>query len=163
MKKYLLLAASVLFSIALSAQCNQYYHVKNGTSWTISNYDAKGKLQGKTIQKITAYTESTNGFEATFEIASVDKKGEQTTLGSSTLICKEGVIYFDMNDMFPQEQMQSMEGFEMSVEGTNLELPASLKTGQELKDANIIMNINGPMAMAFKIDITERKVVGEET
>ncbi len=163
MKKYLLLAASILFSLALSAQCNQYYHVKNGTSWTISNYNAKGKLQGKTIQKITAYKESSNGFEATFEITSVDKKGEQTTLGSSTLICQDGVIYFDMQDLFPEEQMQAMQDFDMSVEGTNLELPASLKTGQELKDANIIMNISGPMAMAFKINVTERKVIGEET
>ncbi|MCF6353028.1 MAG: DUF3108 domain-containing protein [Cyclobacteriaceae bacterium] len=163
MKKYLLLAASVLFSVALSAQCNQYYHVKNGTSWTISNYNAKGKLQSKTIQKVAAYKESSNGFEATFEITLVDKNGEQTTLGANTLTCEGGVIYFDMNDLFPQEQMQSMQDFEMSVEGTNLELPASLKTGQELKDANIIMNISGPMPMAFKIDVTERKVVGEET
>ncbi len=163
MKKYLLLAVAVLFSLALSAQCNQYYHVKMGTSWTLSNYNAKGKLQGKIIQKVTAYKESSGSFEATFEITSVDNKGEQMVLGSSTMKCEGGVIYFDMNDMFPQEQMQSMQGFDMVVEGTNLELPASLKTGQILKDANIIMNISGPMAMAFKIDITERKVVAEET
>ncbi len=163
MKKYFFIAAILIFNLDSKAQCNQYFKVKNGTNWTMSNFDAKGKLQGKTIQKVTEYSETSNEFVATFEITSVDKKGEQTMVGSSTMKCEDGVIYFDMNDMFPQEQMQSMENFEMTVEGTNLELPSSLKIGQELKDANIVMKVNGPMVMNFKIDITGRKVLGEET
>ncbi len=163
MKNYFLIAVVLFFYIDSNAQCNQYYKVKKGTNWTMSNFDAKGKLQGKTIQKVTEYLETADGFEATFEITSVDKKGEQTMVGSSTMKCEDGVIYFDMNDMFPQEQMQSMENFEMTVEGTNLELPSNLKTGQELKDANIVMKVNGPMVMNFKVDITGRKVLGEET
>jgi len=163
MKIFFFITVILITNLDLKAQCNQYYKVKNGTSWTLSNFNAKGKLQGKTIQKVTAYKESSNGFEATFELTAVDKKGEQTTLGSSTLRCEDGVIYFDMNDMFPQEQMQSMQNFDVTVEGTNLELPSTLKTGQELKDANIVMKVNGPMTMNFKIDITDRKVLGEET
>ncbi len=163
MKRIFLIGAFVFFTLATYAQCNQYYNVKEGTNWTTSNFNAKGKLQGKTIQKVTAYKELSNGFEATLEITSVDKKGEQTTIGSSTITCKDGVLFFDLNKMFPQEQMKGMEGFEMTVNGTNLELPSNLSTGQELKDANIVITINGPMVMNFKVDITERKVIGEET
>ncbi len=164
MKKLLIIGTLLFFSIASFAQCNQYYHVKEGTNWVVSNYNAKGKLEGKTIQKVTAYKELADKFEATFEITSVDKKGEQINVGSSTIKCDDGVIYFDMDKMFPQEQMQSMENFEMTVDGTNLELPSTLKTGQMLKDANIVMHINAsPMQMNFKIDITDRQVLGEET
>ena len=164
MKKVFLIGALVFFNLVASAQCNQYYKVKKGTNWTMSNYDAKGKLQGKTIQKVTEYSESSDAFTATFEITSVDKKGEQTLVGSSKMECKGGVIYFDMSDMFPQEQMQSMEDFDMTVDGENLELPENLKVGQDLKDANVVMHINAsPMQFNFKIDITERKVIGEET
>ncbi|MCF6359854.1 MAG: DUF3108 domain-containing protein [Cyclobacteriaceae bacterium] len=163
MKKYLLIVVVGFFNINSEAQCNQYFHVKKGTSWTLSNFNAKGKLQGKTIQKVSEYEESSNGFEAIFEITSVDKKGEQTLVGSSTLTCEGGVIYFDMSDMFPKEQMESMKDFDMTMKGTNVELPAELKKGQELKDANIVMSVSGPMTMNFKIDVTNRKVLGIET
>lgn len=161
--KQIFLVALVFLSIESFAQCNQFYHMQDGTNWTISNFNDKGKLQGKTIQKLTAYKESSNGFEATFEITSVDKKGEQTMVGSSTMNCEDGIIYFDMNDMFPDEQMQSMQGFNMTVDGTNLELPSNLETGQILKDAEIVMHIDAsPMKMNFKINITNRKVLAEE-
>ena len=164
MKKYFLIAAILFFSLDTKAQCNQYYKVKKGTNWTMSNYSAKGKLEGKTIQNVLEYSESSNGFEATFEITSVDKKGEQTVVGSSTMKCEDGVIAFDMSDMFPEEQMQSMESFDMTMDGENLELPNNLKVGQELKDASVVMSINAsPMKFTFKIDITDRKVLAEET
>ena len=163
MKRIFLIAAVLFFNLGSYAQCNHYFNVKEGTNWTLSNYDAKGKLQSKTIQKVSAYKETSNGFEATFNITSVDKKGEQTMLGSSTIVCDNGIIYFDMNDMFPKEQLQAMESFEMTVDGTNLELPANLKVGQELKDAEVNLHIDAsPMQMNFKINITERKVLAEE-
>jgi uncharacterized protein DUF3108 len=163
MKKLFLISALVFFSLGSIAQCNQFYNLKNGTNWTISNYDAKGKLQSKTIQKVSAYKESSSGFEATFDITSVDKKGEQTLAGSSTITCENGVVYFDMNDMFPDETIESMQSFEMTIDGTNLELPNNLEAGQVLKDANINLRIEAaPMQMNFKIDVTDRKVLAEE-
>jgi len=163
MKKYFLIAAVLFFTIDVNAQCNQYFKVQQGTNWTLSNYDAKGKLQGKTIQKVTEYSESSNGFVATFEVTSVDKKGEQTMIGSSKMTCENGVIFFDMNDMFPEEQMKSMKDMEMKLEGTNLELPDNLKVGQQLKDASVVMKVMGPMTMSFTIDIVDRNVIGKET
>ena len=163
MKKLSLIGALLIFSIATFAQCNQYYNVKEGTNWTTTNYSAKGKLESKTIQKVTEYSESSNGFEATFEITSVDDKGEQNTLGSSTMRCEDGVIYFDMEDMFPEEQMQSMQGFDMTVDGTNLELPANLKVGETLNDAEINLHISAsPMKLNFKVNITDRQVLAKE-
>lgn len=163
MEKIFFVLAISLLSLGAMAQCNQYYKLKKGTSWTISSYDAKGKSQGKTIQEVTAYTETADGFEATFKVTSVDKKGEQTVFGSSTIRCEGGVVYFDLEDMFPEEQMESMKEFDMSIDGVNIELPSTLKAGQQLKDANVVLHIEAsPMKMNFKIDITERKVIGEE-
>ena len=163
MRRLFLISTFLISSILSFAQCNQYYNVKKGTNWTTSNFSAKGKLESKTIQKVTAYTESSKGFEATFEITSVDDKGEQNTLGSSTMRCEGGVIYFDMEDMFPDEQMQSMQQFDITVDGTGLELPANLKVGQALKDAEINLHINAsPMKLNFMVNITEREVLAEE-
>lgn len=163
MKKAFLIAALIFLNIAASAQCNQYYNLKEGTSWTISNFDAKGKAQGKSIQKVTAFSETSNGFEATFKITSVDKNGEQAELGTSTIRCEGGVVYFDLEDMFPDEAMESMKDFDMSVDGTNLDMPSDLKIGQVLNDAHMVLLIEAsPMKMTFKIDITERQVIGGE-
>lgn len=163
MKKILVLSAFLIFSLTSFAQCNQFYKIKEGTYWHTTNYEAKGKLLGKTIQKVKAYEETSNGFKATLEITSEDKKGEQTFTGSSTITCEDGIIYFDMNDMFPEEQMQSMQEFEITVDGTNLQLPKDLKVGEFLKDAEISMHIEAtPIKMNFKINVTDRKVEAKE-
>lgn len=97
------------------------------------------------------------------EITFIDKDEVQMLLGSTTLKCEDGVIYFDLEDMFPSKTMESMENFEMSIEGTNLELPKNLKVGQSLKDVEIIMHIDSsPMKMTFKVNIIERMVPAEE-
>lgn len=164
MKKLLLvLFLSVVASYSF-AQCNAYYVIKKGTSWTISNFNAKGKLQGKTIQKVTEYKGTSNGFEATIDITSVDDKGEQYLAGSTTLICEDGVIYFDLEDMLPDEAMKSIESFDVSVDGTNLELPNNMEAGQSLKDAQLTMNVDAtPLKMKFIVNVTERKVEAEES
>ena len=109
MKKAILSTVLIALTTVAFAQCNQFYNLKEGTSWTISNFDAKGKAQGKTIQKVTAFSKSSDGFEATFKITSVDKKGEQSELGTSTMRCVGGVVYFDLEDMFPDDGIH--EGF----------------------------------------------------
>jgi len=164
MKKLLSILLLSVFSVTVFAQCNQYYVIKQGTTWEISNFSNKDKLEGKSIQKVTEYKETSEGFEATLEIISEDDKGEQVMAGSTKLLCENGVIRFDLRDVMPAETMESYENFEMSVDGTNIELPDNLKVGQELNDANVNFHIEAsPMQINFKFNITDRKVLAEET
>lgn len=145
------------------AQCNEFYVLKKGTSWQISNFDAKGKLQGKTIQKVIEYNETSNGFEATLELTAMDDKGEQYMAGTTTLKCEDGTILFNLEDMLPDEALKSVESFDVKVDGTNLELPDNLKIGQALKDAEMNMTVDAtPLKMNFKVSVTDRKVVDQE-
>lgn len=163
MKKLLLLLLMVLFGTYSYSQCNEYYVLKKGTSWQISNFNAKGKLEGKTIQKVTEYKQTDNGFEATLEIISQDENGEQVIAGTTTLKCENGIIYFDLEKMLPTQTLKSIEGFEVTVDGTNLELPDDLKAGQTLKDAEMTMHVEAtPLKMNFIVNVTDRKVESEE-
>lgn len=163
MKKLLLILLTVLFGTYSYSQCNEYYVLKKGTSWQISNFNAKGKLEGKTIQKVTEYKETANGFEATLEIISQDENGEQVIAGTTTLKCEGGTIYFDLENMLPTQTLKSIEGFEVTVNGNNLELPDDLKAGQALKDAEMTMLVEAsPLKLNFIVNVTDRKVEAEE-
>ncbi len=163
MKKLFIMAALFLVSSTGYSQCNQYYKLKKGTSWAITSYNAKGKLEGKMTQNVVEYKETSSGFEAELQMVFTDDKGEEVMNNTTTLTCKDGVVYFDVNDLVPQAQMEAMQNFEISMEGNGMEIPANLKAGQQLKDAHVIMHIDAsPMKMTFKIDVTDRKVVAEE-
>lgn len=163
MKKLVVLLVSVLINAVSFAQCNQYYKLKEGTSWTITSYNAKGKLEGKMVQKIVEYQETSSGFEAEMQMIFTDSKGEEAMNNTTTLICKDGVVHFDVKDLVPQAQMEAMQNFDISVEGDGMEIPDNLTTGQQLKDAHVVMHIDAsPMKMTFKIDVVDRKVLAEE-
>ena len=56
-----------------------------------------------------------------------------------------------------------MQSFEMKIDGTNLQLPDNLTSGQSLEDADINLRIDAsPLQMNFKISIIDRKVLSEE-
>lgn len=163
MKRLLLILLLALVGNYTFAQCNEFYVLKKGTSWQISNFNAKGKLQGKTIQKVIEYKETPNGFEATLELTAMDDKGEQYMAGTTTLTCEDGTILFNLEDMLPDEAMKSIESFDVKVDGTNLELPDNIKVGQSLKDAEMNMSVDAsPLKMNFRVSVTDRKVVAQE-
>lgn len=166
MKKHIMLIALVLISGSVFSQCDKIFDFREGTSWTWSNYDKKGKLLGKTIQKVDKYTEEGSSRAATLSVVSSDKKGEQSKPISMDMTCKDGVIYIDMKKFIPMEYMQDENGeSSMKVSGSNLELPESMKVGDALRDATVTMNMasSSPMTMNFTVQITDRKVESEET
>ena len=77
--------------------------------------------------------------------------------------CENGIIYFNLEDLLPDETMKSIENFDVSVDGTNLELPDKLEVGQTLKDAEMTMHVDAsPLKMNFIISVTDRKVEAKE-
>ena len=164
MKKLFILFIATVISTPLLAQCDKIFDFKEGTYWTWSNYNKKGKLLGKTIQKVDKLTIDGADRLATMTVATSDDKGEQTAPVTMEMACRSGVIYVDMKKFIPEEQLKDAD-LELAIDASNLEMPKDMKVGDRLKDASITMNLSGdsPMAMNMSVNITDRKVLAEET
>jgi hypothetical protein len=163
MKKLLTLAFVVLAYSASIAQCDQLFDFREGTNWTWSNYNKNGKLLGKTIQKVDELIIDVNNRKAVLTVVMSDAKGEQGQPVSMEMACRDGIVYFDMKKFMPAEYTQN-EDAELAIESDNLEIPKDMKVGDKLNDGSVKMNISGdsPMAMNMSVNITDRKVVGQE-
>lgn len=163
MKSFFAFLIATLLTTNLMAQCDKIFDFKEGSHWTWSNYDKKGKLLGKTIQKVDKFSIDGPNRTAVLTIVTSDKNGEQTAPVSMEMSCKGGVIYVDMRKFLPEEYLQD-ENMELSVDAKNIEMPENMKVGDKLKDASVAMKMSGdsPMAMNMSVDIVDRKVVAEE-
>lgn len=164
MKKSTLIILAVFCSFMVSAQCNNYYVLDQGTEWTYENIDGKGKSVGKNQQKVTAYEKTSNGFKATIHSVFTDQKGKNMMEGDLEMICDNGTIMIDMRKFIPEEQQKAFGSYEMKMESENLEFPSKLAVGQSLKNGSIKMTaIGSPIAMTMEVMITDRKVVAKES
>lgn len=167
MKKILFISllATYLAPVAL-AQCDKIFDYREGTSWEWSYFDKKGKFSSKTIQKVEKYKDLSNGFAVTLSVVRSDDKGEQMPAQSLDMTCEDGTIYFDMKKFIPADYLNdSEEGMTVDIQGENLEMPVSMKTGDVLKDASVTMKIgsgDSPVNVNMTVSIYNRKVEGEE-
>lgn len=164
MKKIIVLLFVTLTYSSVQAQCDKMFDFRDGTSWTWANYDKKGKLLGKTIQKVEDFSIDGANRTAVISMTRADNKGEQTEPISLEMSCIDGVIVVDMEKFLPTEYMEG-EDSQMSVDTKNLEIPSSLNVGDKLKDGSITMSMTGssPIAMNVTVTISDRKVLDEET
>jgi hypothetical protein len=154
----------VVSTIISHAQCNEYYVLGNGSEWEFDMYNAKGKLTGKNMQKVTNFSQSGSGYAATVNSHMVDEKGKEIMKADMDLKCDNGTMAIDMRNFVSQDQLKAFGNYEMKVEATNLELPTSMSVGQALKDGNVVITaISSPMPMNMNITIHDRKVAGKET
>jgi len=164
---YKLIALSVcglLFSEPVAAQCNDYYVISNGTSWTFENFNAKGKSQGKNQQTVTAYENTATGYKAIIHSEVFSEKGKKQMEFDMEVSCNNGTFIMDMRRFVPQEQQEMFKSYEVKIESENLELPSRLTEGQSLKSGWVTFTATGsPIPMDLKVNITDRKVLGKET
>lgn len=163
MKKLVLLLLVTFVSSSLFAQCDKMFDFKEGTNWTWANYDKKGKLLGKTIQKVEEFSIDGDNRTAVISVTRADSKGEQTEPISMEMTCVAGVISVDMKKFLPTEYLEDGEA-ELKVETENLEIPMSLNKGDKLKDGSIKMSMNedSPIPINVTVTISDRRVVDEE-
>jgi hypothetical protein len=152
------------FSEPVAAQCNDYYELSKGTSWTFENYSAKGKLQSKNQQTVTSYENTATGYKATIHSETFSEKGKKQMEADMEVSCNNGTYLMDMRRFVPQEQLEMFKSYEVKLEGENLELPSRLTEGQSLKSGWITLTaVGSPLPLNLKVDITDRKVEGKET
>jgi len=165
MKPLLVMCAFLFLSIAICAQnCSGYYYLSS-SEVQMTTYDKKGKESGKVTYTINAVTKQNNTTSAHFVSQMVDEKGKKITGGSGIYKCSGDNLYIDARVSMPQEQMAAYKDMEVKADEAFIEYPASLKSDQALKDANVKMEVHnkGSIFSVLTMDETNRKVAGKES
>ena len=165
MKKISLFLVLLSCLTQLHAQdCKGYYYLSN-SEVQMTMYDKKEKQSGVVHYKISDVSKAGNTTTASFSSEMFDEKGKSLSKGSGKYKCTGGVLFIDAKVALPQEQMSMYKDTEVKAEEAFIEYPASIASGQTLKDASFKMDMhkNGAAYSTINLDQTNRKVVGKES
>lgn len=145
--------------------CDSYFPQKVGSSWEMTNYDAKDKVSSKSISKLTAINDIAGGIEATINIEILDDKNKSLSKGDVIMKCTQDAFYMDMSNMFATNQFEGMDGISIEVTNQYMEFPSNPVAGQLLPDeeSSMTVTMNGMPLMTTKIKTTNRKIEGTES
>jgi hypothetical protein len=131
----------------------------------LTTYNEKDKVTSVAKSELVSVNELSNGLEAVINEQILDEKGKELFGGTFTMRCEGDKFYMDMSDMFNQEGMEGIEDAEVEFTNQYMEYPTNPVVGQTLPDANCTMKItiNGMQLSSTTINITNRKVEGNET
>lgn len=161
-----LIACLVLSSgIAFAQNCSTYYSMMEGAKFQYTNYNKKDKPEGTVDYTITDVTNNGPSTTATMNIVFTDEKGEQFMTNDYQFTCEGDVVTIDFESLIPDQVMEQYKDMEMTIDGTDIELPNNLSVGQELPDANVTLSISlaGSMNMKINVDTVNRKVEKKES
>jgi hypothetical protein len=163
-KAIVIFVLSTFLVTGLVAQdCPLFYPDIVNSQIEYKQYDKKGNLTSSSIQKITNVKKTGSGYVVEVAAETFDAKGKSLGTTNLTARCEAGIYYIDMKNLMGS--MEAYKDYEMKMEGGNLELPASMKAGDMLKDGSmkISFSSNGMNVMNMAFTVTNRKVVGIET
>jgi len=157
---YLLLAACVY-----AQDCAGYYPVKEGTVLGYKSFDEKGKPTSTNKQTIISKTATATGVDYAVKSESWDAKDKLVSEATLVMKCEGGKFFMDMKNFIDPKSMGDMKDMQMEVTGVDMEIPTEMAVGQTLPDANISLafSSNGMVLMRITVNITNRKVVSQES
>lgn len=162
---FTLVAATIGFSFAGDNACGEYEQFTNGAVFTVTSYNAKGKLESTVTSKVNNVSTSGTMTKADVHAVIKDSKDKETTQADYTVSCDGGEVKMDMKAFATAATAQQSKDMQMSFEGNTLNYPKNMTVGQSLGDATMKVNIssNGSLVMVTTINIKDRKVVAKES
>lgn len=141
------------------------YPVKEGTEIEYKDYDAKDKLTGSSIQKITKVVEDGNNLTIGVDYQGFDKKGENLLNGNFEVRCVDGTFYMDMKNLLDAATLSAYKDMEVEVNAHDLAYPTDMKAGTKLPDADISVSISsgGVKMFTMTVFVTNRLVEAIES
>lgn len=169
MRKWILLPASLMLlafsnSSESEGSCEGYMAIEKGVVYTYENYDQKNKLTGSTESSITELNEVEGVLNATVHGVHKDSKGKIEHEQDVNFSCENGEIKIDMQSMMNPDMMEGFKDAQITIDQTNLTVPAVLTEGQSLPDGKMTVKIDmSGFEMNMTIDVIDRKVEKFET
>jgi hypothetical protein len=169
-KSSLLLGLSALvigssgFISKVLENCESLFPMREGVSYELSNYNAKGKFQSKSAYQILSMSDVDGGKEATLHNDVKDEKDQIISSADFTVRCKGTIFYMDMKRFVSPEMTSAYKGMDVQMEGDFLQYPSAMKAGDKLPDGNLKMKVlNKGQAFAdMDMKMTNRIVKGTE-
>lgn len=155
-----------LFILTTSAQdnCSTYYPMEEGATFQYTNYNKKGKEQGKVDYTVASVESDGSSTTATMKMKYQDEKGEELFDSEYGFTCTGNVVTIDFESLISEQMLTQFKDMEMEVTGTDIELPNNLGVGQELADANVAISVSmGGINMNMNVDTVNRKVEKKES
>lgn len=160
-KLALLLITCLTVNSLACAQCNPFFTYKEGDKWEITNYNGKGKVEGRQVSEVKSLSESAGGWEAAVNFTLFDKKDKVVYDKEVGMKCDGGTVFMDMSQFLPDEQLEAFKDMNMRVDMDHIEIPSNLKPGMTLDDGSV--TISGDIPLRITVNITNRKVEGKES
>lgn len=165
MKRYfvLLLFIFATLSHATYAQECMGVPLKVGSGYELTNYDAKGKEDSKTLLIIKDAKKQGQGWLIEMSIQNTDKKNKELYTGMYKMLCTGDELLVDANSFMGEEQRKMFDSFEMKFKSKDISYPARLSVGQTLPNGSLDGEGSaGPMSVTMGMTMTDRKVVSKE-
>ncbi len=161
MKSLLALCLLLFIAVSVSAQdCSKYYPFEEGTTFQITNYDKKDKPAGV----IDYVVKESAGDTAIIAYEMLDDKGQLIMSSEYGITCKDDGISIDFKSLLSPGVMNQYKDMEVDISGTDLILPNDLSPGQQLPDAEVLMNVSmAPINMKMTVKMLNRNVQANET
>ncbi len=128
---------------ATSQNCDTYVPFNKGTTWELSSYNPKGKLESKATQKIEEVSDHNGGLKASVSQVIVDKKDKPVTNSKYDMTCKGGQFEVSIQSITSAEMMQSFQGMEVDVDADDIVFPDNMAPGQKLNDGKMTIKVGG--------------------
>jgi len=162
--KTILLLFAIIGTTYAQTDCKPYAPTNKGATWEITNYNAKGKIQGKINYELVDKIVSGNDITFKIKSAAQDKKGKEVYINEFEAVCKDGKFDFGMAFKMDGNQLKSYENMDIQVDASKFEIPdMDAEPGTKLDDGSLEINIeSGPIPMKMTILITDRKVEQRE-
>jgi len=162
--KTILLLFAIVGSAYAQTDCKPYVPTEKGTTWEITNYNAKGKTQG--VVKYELLEKIVSGNDVTFKIKAVafDKKGKEAYSNEFEAVCVDGKFDFGMAFKMDGNQLKNYEDMDVQVDASKFEIPSlDAEAGTELEDGSLDIKIDtGAIGLSMTILVTDRKVEKRE-
>jgi len=165
-KSILVFLSLCFLSLSISAQdCSGFFPFEPDTKIEMTQYDKKGRTTSITQTTINDITETDGEVEAEVTAKVLDKKGEEIHEAEYNIACNENGYEIDVTNMLNPALLKSTYGMEVEMSGDALIFPNDLNVGKELEDgsAEIIVSSSGMKIMTMTFNLTNRKVILEES
>lgn len=162
-------ACAVLLVLnGFAQECGAALVMKKGRVLEYTSYTKKGKEDGKTLHETLSSENNGGKFMATIKSTIIDKKGEEAFLAEYKAMCEKGLFSVDMTRFFNTAQLSQYgdeSQFSLEMDGNVLEFLGEMSPDTILNDGNFTVKVNSNdfTLVTMTFDITNRKVVGNET
>ena len=160
----LALSACLIIIPGIAQDCKNYYFLQNNKTIEMTIYNRKGDENGRQVYTVSDVKNGGGTTTGHLNSEMFDKKGKSLSKATGTIQCKGGVIMVDMKMSLPAAQQEQFGTTDAKAENIYIEYPASMKEGDQLKDATMNIEIeNKGMKQSVSMVVNNRKVEGKES